>query len=146
MSGQYSDVNHGIGRTLTDCLGGTSISASSPAPSGANRTLDSCQCAQTTDGPAAADHWDGAGIHKSRLVRSWLDVQEGRVAIAFLPPYAPELNSVEAIWGCLKKHETANRCPTHLAEVSELARRRLRSIQHRMKLIRAFWQQAEPDL
>jgi len=40
----------------------------------------------------------------------------GRIAIAFLPPYAPELNPVEAIWAYLKKHEIANPCPTHLAE------------------------------
>ena len=67
----------------------------------------------------------------------------GRIAIAFLPPYAPELNPVEAIWAYLKKHEIANLCPTHLAEVSDFARRRLKSMQRRPKLIRALWQQAE---
>jgi transposase len=87
--------------------------------------------------------WDGAGPHKSRALRQWLDEQHGRIAIAFLPPYAPELNPVEAIWAYLKKHEIANLCPTHLAEVSDFARRRLRSMQRRPKLIRAFWQQAE---
>ena len=87
--------------------------------------------------------WDGAGPHKSRLVKHWLDQQHGRIAIAFLPPYAPELNPVEAIWAYLKKHEIANLCPTTLAEVSAFARRRLKSMQRRPKLIRAFWQQAE---
>lgn len=87
--------------------------------------------------------WDGVGTHKSRLVRRWLDDQEGRISIAFLPPYAPELNPVEAIWAYLKKHEIANLCPTHLAEVSDFARRRLKAMQRRPKLIRAFWQQAE---
>jgi transposase len=87
--------------------------------------------------------WDGVGAHKSRRVRDWLEQQNGRIAITFLPPYAPELNPVEAIWAYLKKHEIANLCPTHLAEVSEFARRRLKSMQRRPKLIRAFWQQAE---
>ena len=87
--------------------------------------------------------WDGGGPHKSRALRQWLDEQHGRIAIAFLPPYAPELNPVEAIWAYLKKHEIANLCPTHLAEVSDFARRRLRSMQRRPKLIQAFWQQAE---
>jgi transposase len=87
--------------------------------------------------------WDGVGPHKSRALRQWLDEQHGRIAIAFLPPYAPELNPVEAIWAYLKKHEIANLCPTHLAEVSDFARRRLKSMQRRPKLIRAFWQQAE---
>lgn len=87
--------------------------------------------------------WDGVGPHKSRLVKHWLEEQHGRIAIAFLPPYAPELNPVEAIWAYLKKHEIANLCPTNLAEVSDFARRRLKSMQRRPKLIRAFWQQAE---
>ena len=87
--------------------------------------------------------WDGVGAHKSRRVREWLEQQDGRIAIAFLPPYAPELNPVEAIWAYLKKHEIANLCPTTLTEVSDFARRRLKSMQRRPKLIRAFWQQAE---
>jgi transposase len=87
--------------------------------------------------------WDGVGAHKSRRVREWLEQQDGRIAITFLPPYAPELNPVEAIWAYLKKHEIANLCPTHLAELSDFARRRLKSMQRRPKLIRAFWQQAE---
>ena len=87
--------------------------------------------------------WDGVGTHKSRRVREWLEQQEGQIAIAFLPPYAPELNPVEAIWAYLKKHEIANLCPTRLAEVSDFARRRLKSMQRRPSLIRAFWQQAE---
>lgn len=87
--------------------------------------------------------WDGVGAHKSRQVREWLEQQNGRIAIAFLPPYAPELNPVEAIWAYLKKHEIANLCPSTLTEVSNFARRRLKSMQRRPSLIRAFWQQAE---
>lgn len=87
--------------------------------------------------------WDGVGMHKSRKVRNWLEAQVGRMTVAFLPPYAPELNPVEAIWAYLKKHEIANLCPTHLAEVSAYARGRLKSMQRRPRLIRAFWQQAE---
>lgn len=87
--------------------------------------------------------WDGVGPHKSRVVRQWLEQQNGRIAIAFLPPYAPELNPVEAIWAYLKKHEIANFCPSRLDEVSTFARRRLQSMQRRTTLIRAFWQQAE---
>jgi transposase len=87
--------------------------------------------------------WDGVGAHKSRQLREWLERQRGRIAIAFLPPYAPELNPAEAIWAYLKKHEIANLCPPTLHEVSDFARRRLKSMQHRPKLVRAFWQQAE---
>jgi transposase len=52
--------------------------------------------------------WDGVGAHKSRQVREWLEQQKGRIAVAFLPPYAPELNPVEAIWAYLKSKRPAN--------------------------------------
>ena len=81
--------------------------------------------------------------HRSRLVRQWLEQQDGHIAVASLPPYAPELNPVEAIWAYLKKHEIANLCPSTIAEVSDFARRRLKSMQRRPSLIRAFWKQAE---
>lgn len=87
--------------------------------------------------------WDGLGTHKSRLVRQWLEAQDGEVQVEFLPPYAPELNPVEQIWNYLKNREIANLCANHLSEVSELARRRLKSMQRRPSLIRSFWQQAE---
>jgi transposase len=86
---------------------------------------------------------DGLGTHKSRLVRRWLEAQAGQVQIEFLPPYAPELNPVEQIWNYLKNREIANLCAKHLGEVSDLARRRLKSMQRRPSLIRSFWQQAE---
>ena len=87
--------------------------------------------------------WDGAAIHRSRLVKAWLEEQDGHVAVARLPPYAPEVNPVEAIWAYLKKHEIANLCLNTIAEVSDFARRRLKSMQRRPRLIQAFWRQAE---
>ena len=87
--------------------------------------------------------WDGLGTHKSRLVRQWLEAQAGEVQVEFLPPYAPELNPVEQIWNYLKNREIANLCARHLTEVGDLARRRLKSMQHRPRLIRSFWQQTQ---
>jgi transposase len=87
--------------------------------------------------------WDGLNTHKSRLVRGWLEAQHGQVQIEFLPPYAPELNPVEQIWNYLKNREIANLCASCIAEVGHLARQRLRSMQRRPSLLRAFWQQAE---
>jgi transposase len=39
--------------------------------------------------------WDGAAQHKSRLVREYLDSTEGKVQMALLPAYSPNLNPVE---------------------------------------------------
>lgn len=76
-------------------------------------------------------------------MRAWLQAQDGHIAVAALPPYAPELNPVGAIWADFKKHEIANLCPTTIAEVSDFARRRLKSMQCRRPLIQTFWKQAE---
>jgi transposase len=37
-------------------------------------------------------------MHKSPATAQTAGTQDGAFAIAFLPPYAPELNPVEAIW------------------------------------------------
>lgn len=87
--------------------------------------------------------WDGLGTHKSRLVGQWLKAQNAEVQIEFLPPYAPELNPVEQIWNYLKNREIANLCAANLAQVGDMARRRLSSMQRRPSLIRSFWQQTE---
>lgn len=90
--------------------------------------------------------WDGLGVHKSRLVREYLESLEGHIAVEFLPAYAPELNPSEYIWGHLKQHELANLCVKTFAELSPIARNRLRSMQRRPRLIAAFWKQAELPL
>jgi len=41
--------------------------------------------------------WDGLPAHRSRLVRDYIDSLDGRIELANLPPYAPELNPVEYI-------------------------------------------------
>src|SRR5258706_3482651 len=87
--------------------------------------------------------WDGVATHRSRKVKAWLEQQEGHLAGAQLPPYAPELNPVEAIWAYLKKHEIANLCLNTIGEVGQFARNRLKSMQRRPHLVAAFWKQAE---
>ena len=87
--------------------------------------------------------WDGLGVHKSCLVREFIESLNGHIEVEFLPAYAPELNPAEYIWGHLKQHEIANLCVKNLAELSPFAHNRLRSMQRRPPLIAAFWAQAE---
>jgi transposase len=42
--------------------------------------------------------WDRLQAHRSRLVREYVESQEGTIHLEFLPPYAPELNPVEYLW------------------------------------------------
>jgi transposase len=47
--------------------------------------------------------WDGASIHKSRLVEEFLSSDIGqRLKVERLPPYASELNPDEGVWANLK--------------------------------------------
>lgn len=87
--------------------------------------------------------WDGAAIHRSRLVRDYLDSLHGRIIAASLPAYAPELNPAEYIWGHFKQHELPNLCAKDLADLGWHGRRALRRMRRRPKLITAFWKQAE---
>jgi DDE superfamily endonuclease len=43
--------------------------------------------------------WDRLPAHRSRLVAQFLGSLDGQIAIEYLPPYAPELNPVEYLWG-----------------------------------------------
>lgn len=86
--------------------------------------------------------WDGLRAHRSRLVREYLDSLEGHIQIAFLPPYAPDLNPVEYLWAWLKRHALANYCPSNLAELHITARNKLKSAQKRPSIIAACWMQA----
>lgn len=87
--------------------------------------------------------WDGLKAHRSRLVNKYLDGLEGDVAVAFLPPYSPDLNPVEYLWAWLKRHALANYCPDSINELSDTTRSKLRGAQKRSSLIAAFWKQAE---
>lgn len=90
--------------------------------------------------------WDGLAVHRSRVVRQWVERRHGAVTLAQLPAYAPELNPVEYVWGHLKQHALANFCAADLWELTAEARRALRRSQRRPALVRAFWQQAELSL
>lgn len=91
--------------------------------------------------------WDGLQAHKSKVVRQYVEREDVDIQLAFLPAYAPELNPVEYLWSYLKTREIANLCASTLQQVSDFARRRLRSMQRRQKmLVAAFWKQAELPL
>ena len=86
--------------------------------------------------------WDRLPAHRSRLVREYLDSLGGHIQIAFLPPYAPDLNPVEYLWAWLKRHALANYCPNDLSELHATARNKLKSAQKRPSIIAACWMQA----
>ena len=90
--------------------------------------------------------WDRLSAHKSKFTRDFIAEQGGRLRVEYLPAYAPELNPVEYIWGYWKQHALPNVCPKDYWELGEGARRTLKRMRRRPRLIRAFWQQAELPL
>lgn len=47
-------------------------------------------------------------IHKSHIVKSWLERFGSRFVFHFLPPYSPESNMIEHLWKQLHDHVTRN--------------------------------------
>jgi transposase len=92
--------------------------------------------------------WDGLPAHRSRMVRDYITDLDGWIHIEYLPPYAPELNPVEYIWAYWKQHELPNVCPKDFWSLDREARRTLRRMRRRPRLIAAFWKQASlwPDM
>ncbi|KAB2935933.1 MAG: hypothetical protein EFKGCFLK_00574 [Rhodocyclaceae bacterium] len=66
-----------------------------------------------------------------------------KIALAFLPPCAPNPNPAESLWAWLKRHALANNCPASMAERSVTARGKLESAQRRATLAATFWRQAK---
>ena len=56
----------------------------------------------------------------------------------FLPPYAPELNPIEYLWGYLKMNPLANLTASDVGELAGMARSYARSLQHRGDLLKSF--------
>jgi transposase len=90
--------------------------------------------------------WDRLPAHRSRAVRDYVESLDGHIVLEHLPGYAPELNPVEYLFGYAKQRELGNLCLDTIAAVKRYASRRLKSIQRRPVLIRAFWKQAELPL
>ncbi len=86
--------------------------------------------------------WDRLPSHRSTLVHQFVDGLDGQIHLEYLPAYAPELNPVEYIWAYWKQHELPNVCPKTYWELSAVARRTLRLMKRRPRLIVAFWKQA----
>ena len=71
----------------------------------------------TQRAPVAQLIWDRLGAHIGEPVAAWLMRNRHRVRAHLLPPYAPELNPVELIWGHTKSNPLANFAPSQLDEL-----------------------------
>ena len=84
--------------------------------------------------------WDRLPAHKSRQTRSYLEAatQPGWLQLEWLPPYAPELNPVEYLWGHLDGGVMANYAPSTLREIRQRVECGAQRIRRRPDVLRGF--------
>jgi transposase len=87
--------------------------------------------------------WDGAPIHRSRVVQQFLaTAPAGRFRIEPLPGYAPEVNPDEGVWDWLKEKELANVSCLDLRELRGEVRAATQRLQRHPEVVRGFFREA----
>lgn len=88
---------------------------------------------------------DRLGAHRSAAKRL-LVKYPARLAFEWLPPYSPDLNPTEHVWGHTKYSRLANFIPDDLLHLGRSVSDALRKTQREQRLLRSFFRQAELDL
>ena len=78
--------------------------------------------------------WDNLNIHLAPGLADFAEENKAWLRIYQLPPYAPDLNSVESIWSLLKR-SMANFAAADVDGLARLVKRKLKKIQYRPRLI-----------
>jgi transposase len=82
--------------------------------------------------------WDGGTTHTGPVVREFLRRNQ-RLWLERLPPYAPELNPVEQVWGWLKYGELADFVPAGVAALDDEIIDRLMHLRSESGLMSSLW-------
>ena len=82
--------------------------------------------------------WDRLLAHRGEPIASWQVRHRARVRIQLLPPYAPELNPVELIWGHVKDNALANFAPQELPELLDQTQVAVLAVGDDQPLLRSF--------
>lgn len=91
--------------------------------------------------------WDRSPIHRRRAVKSYIEnVGESRLAVEFLPAYAPELNPVEWLWAQMKDVEICNKPCMDLEELHEKLHVAIHRIRQHPGLVYSFFDGAKLPL
>ncbi|MDH3486401.1 MAG: IS630 family transposase [Myxococcales bacterium] len=81
--------------------------------------------------------WDNLNVHRSLRVRALIDGWR-HARLEFLPPYAPELNPLEYVWGYLKLNPLANLAPDQIDELVPVLDDSIARLQTQQQLLRSF--------
>ena len=84
------------------------------------------------------DRWS---VHRA-AARRLLERYPKRLQIEWLPPYAPDLNPVEAVWQHSKHAELANYIPEDVDDLEWQVQRSLHHIRDQQTLLHSFFKRA----
>ena len=85
---------------------------------------------------------DGHPIHKAKLVKDFVEAQNGKLKLFTLPPYSPQLNADEQVWAHVKR-QISRQLVQSKEEMKRLALGALRRIQKLPELVKSFFRQPE---
>jgi transposase len=82
---------------------------------------------------------DGHPAHKANRVKSLIQEMKGRLELHFLPPYAPDLNPDEFVWGYMKGNGVSKRPLKQNESMRRRVEADLMSIQGNPTLVKSFF-------
>jgi transposase len=85
---------------------------------------------------------DGHPVHKAKLVREYVEQQNGRLRLILLPPYSPQLNPDEQVWGYVKPR-VAKQIPATKQDLKRLVLAALYRLQKLPAIVASFFR--HPD-
>ena len=89
--------------------------------------------------------WDNGNMHKGEPIRAVLRDFD-RLTLERLPPYAPDLDPVEWLWGDLRYGEMANFAPRDAVHLDGVVTGHLESIRRKPERMRGFYAGAKIPL
>ncbi len=87
---------------------------------------------------------DGHPVHRSGMVKRFVEATNGNLRIFYLPSYSPELNPDEQVWSHLKHHTVGRSMVTGPDDLKSKVLSALRSLQRTPRKIAAFFR--HPDV
>ena len=82
---------------------------------------------------------DGLPAHKTKVVKEYVESEEGRLTLHFLPGYAPDLNPDELVWSHAKRTGNARRPLQAGEKLEERVNDQLAGIGKDPALVRSFF-------
>jgi transposase len=85
---------------------------------------------------------DGHPVHKAKVVKAFVQAQQGRLKLFYLPPYSPHLNPDEQVWAHVKQR-VAKQLVESKTDMKQRVISALRRIQKLPEIVKAFFRQPE---